>query len=140
MSILSELKKLTGKQNAKVVSEALPPVVPTPTFADSGKFLGVNENGEYELGSNRFAVTLNEVTSPITADKTASEIYAACIAGKTIVINRGSMSYYPMYISIGHNGALDILFGYTEDSDNFVHIHYNKNVEYPNGHWEIDET
>lgn len=67
MSILSELKKLTGKNSAKVVSEALP---------DS-------------LSGDRFMCTFEDThtVSGYRCDKTFAEVVAAYAAGKEIWAN-----------------------------------------------------
>ena len=57
MSILSELKKLTGKQNAKVVSEALPDGM-------GGAFIINATRGEFDD-----PVSYNDIISAISAGK-----------------------------------------------------------------------
>jgi hypothetical protein len=84
MSILSELKKLTGKNNATVVSEALPPQLPVPGRGDEGKVPTVQSDGSYALanaggGSSPLVVTFSGTTDggDAACDKTWDEIVAA---------------------------------------------------------------
>lgn len=104
MSILSELKKLTGKQNAKVVSEALP-----------------DEMGG--SGDNSFRIAISQVPGPgsnFTKDKTYAEIIEAMDAGKQLIFNvsfNGNNYVVHDYIVVGNSGQSQCIDIYTYNAD-----------------------
>lgn len=66
--------------------------LPTPTVADAGKAVVVDDEGKYALGEagggdNLFIVNFTLVDDALTADKTFNEILTAFNAGKVILFS-----------------------------------------------------
>lgn len=127
-----------GDKTEVLVDGSSNPTIPVPVLPeDVGKAIVVNEDGSYALatpsgGSNLFVVSLRKEgeagAEDIFADKTASEIYDAFIAGKQIVVYLSNYYYPPMYICVTNEQLDSCIFGYNTGD-------YGRMFTYSGGRW-----
>lgn len=109
--------------------------IPTPTDADAGKVLGVDEDGKYELvqgggGGGVFNVNFDLSNSPYTADKTLAEINEAINNGNIVLCHsnfidsivgvpdgEGGIIFPYIFITYANNQLHTRYIGYYKDGE-----------------------